>query len=267
MFHVVINRTHVDNAALLWWDFINNVNQKKEVIQYPRFIKLIITDLMKKFPDIPQRIEEDYHSIKDDIPLVSVYTNGNVLIQGMLIPNTFLTEEIRATDDFKEYETVLALHKTSLAVEAQENVIKVQEKLDEEEIEKMVKGEEDEESYASVFVDSVFNDDVDDSGTKIEPGSHKEHPKHVTDEDEEIKKEKKDEEVKKEKEDVEIEKEKDIADDGTIREVLDHCNKVLPKTTFAKTNEMIRKEMPHLVNLAVNKDREVYPINVQEMIA
>ncbi|GJV53089.1 hypothetical protein Tco_1448830 [Tanacetum coccineum] len=52
-----------------------------------------------------------------------------------------------------------------------------------------------------------------------------------------------------------------------IREVLDHCNKVLPKTTFAKTNEMIRKEMLRLVNLAVNKDREVDPINAQEMIA
>ncbi|GJX87605.1 hypothetical protein Tco_0339619 [Tanacetum coccineum] len=84
MFHVVINRINVDYAALLWWDFMNNVFQKKEAIQYPRFIKLIIADLIKKFPHIAQRIDEDYHSIKDDIPL-----------------------EIRATDDFKEYETVL----------------------------------------------------------------------------------------------------------------------------------------------------------------
>ncbi|GJS51313.1 integrase, catalytic region, zinc finger, CCHC-type containing protein [Tanacetum coccineum] len=43
---------------------------------------------------------------KDDIPLVSVYTTGNVFVRGMLIPNEFLTEEICATDDFKEYETV-----------------------------------------------------------------------------------------------------------------------------------------------------------------
>ncbi|GKB98150.1 hypothetical protein Tco_0984287 [Tanacetum coccineum] len=101
MFHVVLNRTDVDYAALLRWDFINNVNQKKEAIEYPRFIKLIIADLMKKFLDIPQRIEEDYHSIKDDILLVSVYTTGNVLVRGMLIPDVFLTKEIRATDDFK----------------------------------------------------------------------------------------------------------------------------------------------------------------------
>ncbi|GJU51670.1 retrovirus-related pol polyprotein from transposon TNT 1-94 [Tanacetum coccineum] len=69
LFHSVINQTNVYYAALLW-------------------------------------INEDYHSIKDDIPLVSVYTTGNVLVQGMLIPDEFVTEEIRATDDFKEYETV-----------------------------------------------------------------------------------------------------------------------------------------------------------------
>ncbi|GJY70651.1 hypothetical protein Tco_0474354 [Tanacetum coccineum] len=60
----------------------------------------------KKFPNIPQRIDEDYHSIKDDIPLVSVYTIRNVLVRGMLILNEFLTEEIRAIDDFKESEMV-----------------------------------------------------------------------------------------------------------------------------------------------------------------
>ncbi|GKD72526.1 hypothetical protein Tco_1330808, partial [Tanacetum coccineum] len=60
----------------------------------------------KKFPNIPQRIDEDYHSIEDDIPLVSVYTTRNVLVRGMLIPDAFLTEEICATDDIKEYETV-----------------------------------------------------------------------------------------------------------------------------------------------------------------
>nr|GEU49910.1 potassium channel AKT1-like [Tanacetum cinerariifolium] len=106
LFHAVVNRTNIDYAALLWWDFMNNVFQKKEAIQYPRFIKLIIADLMKKFSNIPKRVEEDYHSIKDDVLLVSVYTTRNVLVGGMLIPNAFLTAEIRETDDFKEYETV-----------------------------------------------------------------------------------------------------------------------------------------------------------------
>ncbi|GJR34638.1 hypothetical protein Tco_1210322 [Tanacetum coccineum] len=96
MFHAVINRTNVDYAALLWWDFMNNVRQKKEAIQYPRFIKLIIDDLMKKFPEIPQRIEEDYHSIKDDIPLVSVYTLLSIVLvyEGCII-GCFFTKMIR----------------------------------------------------------------------------------------------------------------------------------------------------------------------------
>ncbi|GJX64837.1 hypothetical protein Tco_0299180 [Tanacetum coccineum] len=434
LFHDVINRTNVDYDALLWWDFINNVFQKKEAIQ----------------------IDEDYHSIKDDIPLVSVYTIGNVLVRGMLILDEFLTKEICATNDFKEYETVFVgvdvpmnqpqpvvstqemhrstprAHRTPIVstanpqgkkrkqnvgesssprksqkitirkrkqsstlipppvAEAQENIAKVQEKLDEEEIEKMLEGDEDENLYASVFVDSMINDDVDDSGTKIEPRSHKEHLKiieprshkeHleiVNDEDDQIEKEKKhdddekiDEVVMEKDDDDDVEKvnkgvkekrntdvatsgmefrkenmqtlilspirsprkvstsDKPVVEEltdtvspitittskdsstskrkkqpisykmkilpgsnagmcrqrgkirshiknkfitrdffkGKTREVLDLCNKVVHELTFAKTNEMINKKMPCLVNLAVNKDREVDPINSQEMIS
>ncbi|GJT21604.1 hypothetical protein Tco_0891541 [Tanacetum coccineum] len=54
---------------------------------------------------------------------------------------------------------------------------------------------------------------------------------------------------------------------GKIREVLDHCNKVVPEMTFAKTNKMIKEEMPRLVKLAVDKDSEVTPINVSELIS
>nr|GFC10625.1 hypothetical protein [Tanacetum cinerariifolium] len=106
----------------------------------------------------------------------------------------------------------LTLHKTALAAECQENSAKVKEKLDEEEIEKMVEGGEDEESYASEFVDSLINDDVDDFGTKIEPESHKEHPKIVNDDDDQIEKEKNDVKNKKEKKDEEIVMEKDDDD-------------------------------------------------------
>ncbi|GJY77571.1 hypothetical protein Tco_0483372 [Tanacetum coccineum] len=241
--------------------------KKKEDIQYPRFIKLIITDLMKKFPNIPKRLEEDYHSIKDDVPLFSVYITGNVLVRGMLIPDALLTVEIRETNDFKEYETVfmkvfvlmnqpqpvvstqgtnrntpraprtptvftspqetkkrkqtakesssrriiikkkkqstpsipppgddrerdemaeatilsLTLHKTTLDAEAKENIAKVQEMLVQEEIDKLVNGDEDDESSASAFADTVLNNnDDDDTGSMLEPESHKEHPEHET---------------------------------------------------------------------------------------
>ncbi|GJW31724.1 hypothetical protein Tco_0051756 [Tanacetum coccineum] len=54
----------------------------------------------------------------------------------------------------------------------------------------MVEGEKNKESYASEFANSMFNDD-DDSGTRIEPKSHKENPKIVVDDDDETEKEKK----------------------------------------------------------------------------
>ncbi|GJY93452.1 hypothetical protein Tco_0509234 [Tanacetum coccineum] len=61
------------------------ISLKRKAIQYHSISpKLIIADLMKKFPNIPMRIDEDYHYIKDDVSLVS----------------------IRETNDFKEYETV-----------------------------------------------------------------------------------------------------------------------------------------------------------------
>ncbi|GJU57928.1 hypothetical protein Tco_1235694 [Tanacetum coccineum] len=139
--------------------FMNMVGyQEEEAIQYPRFIKLIIANLMKKFPDIPQRVYEDYHSIKDDTPLVSVYTNGNVLVRGMLIPDVFLTEEIRATNDFIEYKTVF------VGVDVSMN-----------QLQPMVEGEKDD----------------DDSEDRLEPRSHKENLKYVDDADD---KEKVDEE-------------------------------------------------------------------------
>ncbi|GJY87204.1 copia protein [Tanacetum coccineum] len=57
IFHDVVNKVHVDYASLAWWDFIHCVQQKKEVIQYPHFTKLIIADIMEKFESVPKRLE------------------------------------------------------------------------------------------------------------------------------------------------------------------------------------------------------------------
>ncbi|GJW38537.1 hypothetical protein Tco_0064382 [Tanacetum coccineum] len=233
LFHVVVNRTHVDYAALLWWDFINCVFQKKDVIQYPRFTKLIIADLMKKYRFIPKRLEDNYHSIKDDIPLVSVYTTGNVQVRGMLISNEFLTDEIRATDDYIEYETMFVkvvvlinqpqpvistqgthkttprAHKTPTLIAASPQGKKRKQSAGETSSpskslkvtikqKHVVEGEKHEESYVDKFAASMLRDDVDDSDNRIEPGSHKENPEHVDDNDEneeEHKDEKKDDEM------------------------------------------------------------------------
>ncbi|GJT11538.1 putative reverse transcriptase domain-containing protein [Tanacetum coccineum] len=177
---------------------------------------------MFKFNSIPKRLEEDYHSIKYDVPLVSVYTTRNVTVKGMLILDELLTDDIHETQEYKDYtkefvrvdvftikpqlvestqganrtpratrtpnpaEDVvtikqnkpiftappppsddreiddiaeatllrLTLCKAAKIVEEQENVAAVEEQLLKEDVEKIVKGE-DEESYASEFVDSI----------------------------------------------------------------------------------------------------------------
>ncbi|GJU09716.1 hypothetical protein Tco_1132112 [Tanacetum coccineum] len=85
-------------------DFLHYVQQKKNVIQYPRFTKLIIADIMEKYESVPKRLEEDYHTIKDDTPLVSVYSIGEVTVRGMLIQNDLLTNAIKDTQAYKDYE-------------------------------------------------------------------------------------------------------------------------------------------------------------------
>nr|GEY09173.1 hypothetical protein [Tanacetum cinerariifolium] len=237
LFHAVINRTNVDYVGLLWWEFMNNVFQKKDVIQYPRFTKLIIANLMKKYLSISSRLEEDYHSINDDIlleicatddykettprahktPTLTVASPQGKKRKQSARDTSLPRKSHKITIRKKKQNTtpipppggnregdemakatllIFTLYKTALAAEAQENIAKVQEKLDEDEIEKMVEGEEDEESYASDFADSMLNDDVDDSGTRIEPGSHKENPK-VVDDDDDDKNDKKGENDKK----------------------------------------------------------------------
>ncbi|GKC19266.1 hypothetical protein Tco_1021416, partial [Tanacetum coccineum] len=134
------------------------------------FTKLIIADLIKKFSSIPPRLEEGYHFIRDDIPLVSVYTTGNVTVRGMLISDVFLTMEIHATDDYKEYEMVFV--NAAVPMNQPQSVIST-------------KG-------MHRFDASMIYDEVDDSRDRIEPESHKEHPE-VVDDDADNKEEKKDE--------------------------------------------------------------------------
>nr|GEX79074.1 hypothetical protein [Tanacetum cinerariifolium] len=139
-------------------------NLKKEAIQYPRFVKLIVADLMKKFPNIPKRIKEDYHSIKDDVPLVSVYTTGNVSVRGMLILDAFLTAEIRETNNFKEYETVFT--KVDVLMNQPQLVVSTHE-----------------------------THRITPRAPRLEPESHKEKPEVVVDDDDDKEREKKDDEM------------------------------------------------------------------------
>nr|GEX90059.1 hypothetical protein [Tanacetum cinerariifolium] len=217
--------------------------QQKNVIQYPHFTKLIIYDLMDKHESILKILKEDYHTIKDDTPLVTIYTTREVTVRGILIPDDILTNAIRDTQSYKDYEAKyggadvliiqsqsaestlgtnripratktpnpddkpstttslppsddrerdeiheatqlsIALDKTTKAYKEQQNVAEVEERLLEEDIEKLVKG--DEESTAILLSD-------EDSGDRLEPGSHKENLKKNDDDDDDEKKDGKD---------------------------------------------------------------------------
>nr|GEW52677.1 hypothetical protein [Tanacetum cinerariifolium] len=174
-----------------------------------------ISHEVSKIPSIPQRLEEYYHSIKDDILLVSVYTTGNVIVRGMLILDEFLTDDIHVTKEYKEYEKVFSrvdvstiqpqlvestqgtnrtpsAHRTPTPTTITGDVVQTSER-ESELLEKQAhqNHQKEGESYASGFVDSVLQDDTDDSNNRIELGSHMEHP-NIIDDDEDNEKEKKD---------------------------------------------------------------------------
>nr|GEX91457.1 hypothetical protein [Tanacetum cinerariifolium] len=148
--------------------------QKKNVITYPRFTKLIIVDLIKKYLSIPKRLDEDYHSITDDIPLVSVYSTGNVSFRGMLIPNEFLTDRSvplmiirrthRTTPSIRRSPTLTASprkkkrKKVSREKSSPRKSLKVTIKQ-----KHVVKSDTDERSYASKFDSLMLDANVDDS--------------------------------------------------------------------------------------------------------
>nr|GEU31952.1 retrovirus-related Pol polyprotein from transposon TNT 1-94 [Tanacetum cinerariifolium] len=147
---------------------------------------------MAKFKLVPKRLEEEYHVIKDDTPFVNVYTTRKVTVNGMLILENLITDGIRDTQEYKHYvveygmqkpistpipplsddqehddiheATLLSLflHKTAKIAEEQENMVAVEKKILEEDVDKLIE----------------------------EPGSHKENPEIIEDDDEEEKKDK-----------------------------------------------------------------------------
>ncbi|GJU47649.1 copia protein [Tanacetum coccineum] len=347
------------DALKLPVETLENSLIKKDSIQYPHFTKLIIADLMKKFPSIAPRLKEDYHSIKDDVPLVNVYTTRNVMVRGLLIPSDLLTDEIHASKEYKAYEEKfvrvdvlkiqpdpvkstqgthrtpratrtptpiakkkiksievvgessydkerediaeasilsLTLHKITSAAEAQENVAKVQDKIIEEDIDKLFDDEEG-DSYASAFSDSVFQDD-EDTRTRIEPRSHKEHQDAVDDDDNDVVKEKKDDGKDNEEKDADDDDHDDhalvrkkVSGSSEIRNekmqtpILspaksprkDFSSKILPgsvaelsrrsELTIDKTNELIKEAIPRMIKDTVKKDQEIFIDVVPELVA
>ncbi|GJR70665.1 hypothetical protein Tco_0016730 [Tanacetum coccineum] len=308
--HVVVNKVNIDYASLLWWDFLHCVQQKKIVIQYPCFTKLIIVDIMSKFKSILKRLEEEYHAIKDDTPLeyekefvrVDIPTiqpkpfestqGENRTPKATKTPNPvdnvvqkkkgkraaketsspkpslkinvrhlkpISTTPILPPSNDRECNEIheatllsLALHKTAKIAAEQENVAAVKEKLLEEDMEKIVEVEdEDEESYACEFDDSVFLNE-EDSLTKLEPENHKENLKEVDNDDDE--EEKKDDK----KDDDDDDNDDDDQDDHELIRTRRTCKRVdvvlydvVPKIALNATNDLIDDNLPR-INTVLN---------------
>ncbi|GJV94372.1 retrovirus-related pol polyprotein from transposon TNT 1-94 [Tanacetum coccineum] len=155
---------------------------------------LIIADVMSKFESVPKRLEEEYHAIKDDTSLEykdyekeivrfaeEIFKDNNQAKKHVSTTPLPPSDDQERGDIHEATLLSLALHKTAKIAEEQENMAAVKEKILEEDVEKIVEGE-DEESYAREFADSVFLDE-EDSGTRLEPKSHKENPETDDDDD------------------------------------------------------------------------------------
>ncbi|GJZ08223.1 hypothetical protein Tco_0542506 [Tanacetum coccineum] len=217
----------------------------------------------------------------------------------MLIPNAFLTEEIHATNDYKEYETMFVnivvpmnqpqpivsnhgthrstprSHRTPTLTTASLLGKKRKQSTGETSLpqkllkvtinhKQMVKGEKDVELYVDEFVDSMLNDDVDDSGTWIEPGSHKENPEVVNDNDVNDKQkqdESKDDNVEKMDDVVEEKRNDDQTNHklvrthamGSVETRNEHMQTPIPTPTrsprkYLSSNKIISEELTVLVS-------------------
>nr|GEY06983.1 hypothetical protein [Tanacetum cinerariifolium]GEY22798.1 hypothetical protein [Tanacetum cinerariifolium] len=160
---------------------------------------------MVKFETIPKRLKEDYHSIKDDTPLVNVYTTEKVTVKGMLILDDLLTNAIRDTQEYKDYKekyggvevptiqsepikSTQRAHRTPRATRTPNPTYVVYKKQKRKQVTgvEKIKEREKEESDGTKFVDLLFLSD-EDFGNRTEPASHKENPDEVDDDDNETK--------------------------------------------------------------------------------
>ncbi|GJV26680.1 hypothetical protein Tco_1383128 [Tanacetum coccineum] len=149
-----------------FWRTVSKVPDTEDTIKF-----LLDTE---QFIYTVDMLEEDYHSIKDDVPLVSVYTTGNISVRGMLVPYVFLTTEIRETNDFKEYETVFIKKKR-----------------------KQIAGESSSPQQSlkiTIKQKQTVKKDYDDSEDRIEPGINKDNLE-VVDDDDDKEREKQDDEM------------------------------------------------------------------------
>nr|GEU97181.1 leucine-rich repeat-containing protein [Tanacetum cinerariifolium] len=209
IFHAVVNRVHVDYVALLWQ-------------------------------------ENDYHSIKDDIPLVSVYSTGDVIIRWMLIPDAFSTDKICATDDYAECETVFVKKKKRKKVTGETSSPRKSLKI-------TIKQKKAKSTPILPPSDEKERDEIIEATllslalhkTGIEPGSHKKNPEVVDDYDDANKTEKEDKKDEKKDDDDEKKTNDDVQkkDDAEEKDNNDHTDHTLVGSQVTSSLENRNEKM------------------------
>ncbi|GKA70860.1 hypothetical protein Tco_0776999 [Tanacetum coccineum] len=111
LWEMVINR-NVDYADLIWEDFKFQIDsrqistEKKELLPFPRFTKLIIKYILSHHNIVSKRLQSNKHGIKLDAVLKNLkFANKGEKdpIYGMEIPKDMLSDEIKASTDYLNY--------------------------------------------------------------------------------------------------------------------------------------------------------------------
>nr|GEU47675.1 hypothetical protein [Tanacetum cinerariifolium] len=165
------------------------------IIPYLRFTRIIVDYITTKNPDVPKRLHEHYHRVANDHIVKSIFNSEkNKEHVGIRIPEWMLMKEMKLTKYYQllpypvEQQGVLsAPHKPIIIrirrrsqsdyetpiLTSTEIDITIEENLVNEEIEKIVEGNDDVDK--NQFVDGILNNQ-ENLNNRLEPGSDKERP-------------------------------------------------------------------------------------------
>ncbi|GJU67902.1 hypothetical protein Tco_1254161 [Tanacetum coccineum] len=111
----IVSGVNVDFFEFIWEDFRFQIDsrksskQKKELLPFARFTKLIIKHILSQNNHISKRLQSYQHAIKIDPTLGNLnFSNKEAKdpVFGMLIPMVMLNDEITAYDAHQEYLTM-----------------------------------------------------------------------------------------------------------------------------------------------------------------
>ncbi|GJW78609.1 hypothetical protein Tco_0140291 [Tanacetum coccineum] len=171
--------TYVKSKDLDLWHVIT-YGDFPPIQNNPETKKDEIVPFDKQNDDLKKKLAKNNEAKMDDIPLVSVYTTRNVLVRGMLIPDAFLTKEIRTTDDFKE-STPRAHRTPTVSTASPHGKKRKQTARESSSPQKSLK--------ITIRQNQVVEGEKDDNDyeDRSEPESHKENPEYVDNDDDEEK--------------------------------------------------------------------------------